>query len=225
MPILKNKQKAKEHAAELAEKYYVEYGDDPSTYQLVDRQTGKAAAVELGGLGTGEGLFTPQRRLKKLVGREVQRVALKGEDETEDADTESATTSNSITPTGNVSSTTAYIPRTIIDPTKSNEYLTLKKKYDDMRSSTVGDVSYTGADTPSTKSLYDKSIADFKKSQEEKLPSKFVNSGPIEAPYRSWESKLMNYLSERYNEGIGRGLLRSQGAVLTPALKLMEKSK
>lgn len=73
MPILRKKEAAKAKAKELQEKYYVDYGDDASTYQLVDKETGKPAAVDIGGLGVDEGLFTKQRRLKKLVGREVQK--------------------------------------------------------------------------------------------------------------------------------------------------------
>ena len=63
---------AETKAAELKNKYAISYGDDTSTYQLVDKDSGEAVPVSMAGLGVDEGMFARQRRYKRLIGREVQ---------------------------------------------------------------------------------------------------------------------------------------------------------
>lgn len=74
MGILTRKKDAKTLAANLAGKYDITYGEDPSTYQFVDKDTGKAVAISgYGGVEEGSRLLSPKRRFKRLIGEEVQQ--------------------------------------------------------------------------------------------------------------------------------------------------------
>ena len=72
MGILTRKKDAKARAKELSDRFDISYGDDPSTYQLVDKETGQAVPVSMAGVGTEDKFLSPNRRYKRLIGREVQ---------------------------------------------------------------------------------------------------------------------------------------------------------